>query len=186
VSGAGVALERVAVVIAALALAIGLIAVLSGFFAGRDQAGVGGSSSPPGQAYRDLGHRHLPPSRPDPAYDSDPPTSGPHHVVAIRRDRVALDDDQLLQALEVGDVVIFYGQRTPPAGVGTLARKLAPRFSPALASSGQAVVLAPRPGVRGLVAVAWDHILRAPSASDPALRAFVSFWLGRGAPSRCC
>jgi hypothetical protein len=33
-----------------------------------------------------------------------------------------------------------------------------------------------------VVALAWAHLLRVRDASDPALREFVGFWLGRGAP----
>ena len=44
-------LERVVVVVVALALAVGLIAVLSGYFADRDQAGI-------------TTVRHAPPSAP--------------------------------------------------------------------------------------------------------------------------
>jgi hypothetical protein len=65
----------------------------------------------------------------------------------------------------------------------TLARSLADPFSPALARSGQAVILTPRPGVTGLIALAWAHMLRAGSVRDPALRQFIAYWLGRGAGS---
>ena len=44
------ALERVAIVVASLALSFGLIALLSGFFAGRDQAGVAITQTGPGSA----------------------------------------------------------------------------------------------------------------------------------------
>ena len=44
-------LERVAIVLVSLALAVGLIAVLSGYFADRDQAGI-------------TTVRHAPPSAP--------------------------------------------------------------------------------------------------------------------------
>jgi hypothetical protein len=59
---------------------------------------------------------------------------------------------------------------------------MAPPFTPALAAAGDAVILAPRRGTAGVVALAWAHLLRVRDASDPALREFVGFWLGRGAP----
>ena len=179
-------LERVAIVVASLALSIGLIALLSGIFAGRDQAGVSGGSSGPGQAFTDLGHRTLAPGQPHPRYNSDPPTSGAHVPAAVTRDEAPLTDDQLLQALQVGDVVMPYGgppARRPPAGLEQFARSVAPPVTPALAATGDAVILAPRPGTAGVVALAWAHLLRAASPSDPALRQFVGFWLGRGAPA---
>ncbi len=175
-------LELAAIGIASLVLSIGLIALLSGFFAGRDQAGVSGAGSVAGQTYADLGHAALKPGQPRPRYDSNPPTSGAHIPEAVVRDGVPLNNDQLLQALELGDVVIFYDTRTPPPGLAALARSAAPPFSPALAATGGAVILAPRPGTRGLVGLAWAHLVNVRGVSDPALGQFASFWLGRGAP----
>jgi Protein of unknown function (DUF3105) len=175
-------LERVAILLASLALSVGLIVLLSGFFAGRDQAGVSGGATGPGQAFADLGHATLRPGQARPAYDSTPPTSGAHVPVAVTRDQAALTDDQLLSALEVGDVVIVYGGSRPPAGLERFARAAAPPFSPALAATGDAVILARRPGTAGTVALAWAHLLRVRAPSDPALGQFTGFWLGRGAP----
>jgi Protein of unknown function (DUF3105) len=174
--------ERLAILLASIALSVGLIVLLSGFFAGRDQAGVSGGVSGPGQAFADLGHATLRPGQPRPAYDSSPPTSGAHVPVAVTRDQVALSDDQLLSALEVGDVVIVYGGSRPPAGLERIARAAAPPFTPALAATGDAVILARRPAATGVVALAWAHLVRVQAASDPALGQFVGFWLGRGAP----
>lgn len=175
-------LERVAIVVASLALSVGLIILLSGYFAGRDQAGVSGGSSGPGQAFTDLGHRALAPGQPRPHYNSNPPTSGAHVRAYVTRNEVALTDDQLLQALQVGDVVIVYGSRRPPAGLEQFARSQAPPVTAALAATGDAVILAPRPGTAGIVALAWAHLLRVHQPSDPALGQFVGYWLGRGAP----
>ena len=177
-------LERVAIVVASLALSIGLIAVLSGFFAGRDAAGVSGAATQIGKQYPDLGHAHLQPGQPHPVYNSDPPTSGAHIPEPILLDRNVLNDDQLLEALEVGDVVIMYGTRNPPAGLNALARSLAPPFSTAIAEAGQAIVLARRPGTAGLIALAWTRMLRVASANDPLLRGFLQEWLSRGAPGQ--
>jgi uncharacterized protein DUF3105 len=183
VSRTAVALERLAIALASLALSVGLIALLSGYFAGHDAAGVAGSAIAPGQPFADLGHRHLLPGQPASAYDSVPPTSGAHHVVAITRDQSPLSDDQLLTALEAGDVVVLYPPPRPPAALRTLAAQLAPTFSPGLAAAGQALILAPRLGVKGLVALGWAHLFRAGSATDPGLAQFITYWLGRGATS---
>ena len=177
-------LERVAIVVASLVLSIGLIAVLSGFFAGRDAAGVSGATTQIGKQYPDLGHAHLQPGQPHPVYNSDPPTSGAHIPEPILLDRNVLNDDQLLEALEDGDVVFMYGSDRPPAELVALARSEAGPFSPALAAAGQAVILARRPGTNGVMAVAWTHLLHLRTAADPALRAFIRQWLGRGAPAR--
>ena len=175
-------IEVLAIVIASLALSVGLIVLVSGYFTSRDQAGVSGGSDAPGQAYADLGHGVLRPGEPRPAYNSNPPTSGAHLPAAVTRDGVALSDDQLLQALEVGDVVIFYGTRQPPAGLEAFTHTVAPAFTPALAAIGETVIVAPRAGTDGLTAVAWAHLLSVQGPSSPGLGDFVSFWLGRGAP----
>jgi len=171
-----------AIAVASLVLSVGLIVLLSGYFAGRDQPGVSGAGTGPGQAFADLGHGVLAPGQPRPAYNSDPPTSGAHLAAAVTSDGVPLTDDQLLGALQEGDVVIFYGTRQPPAGLEQLAHSVAPSFTPALAAIGETVIVAPRPGTVGLVAAAWTHLLRVPGPTDPQLREFVGFWLGRGAP----
>jgi hypothetical protein len=176
------ALERVAIVVASLALSFGLIAVLSGFFAGRDQAGVSARIDGPGQAFPDLGHAHLRPGQPRPRYDSDPPTSGAHVPEPVLYDERRLNDDQLLEALELGNVLIMYGGRRPPPALRRLALSVAPPFSPGLAAAGQAVILASRPGTRGLLGLAWAHEISVRGARDPQLRQFVQFWLGRSAP----
>lgn len=175
-------IERLLIVAAALALSIGVIALLSGgLLAGRDSPGVAGGDSGPGVHYRDQGHAVLRPSDPKPSYNSDPPTSGPHVPQGIARNGARLTNDQLLQALQVGDVVLMYGTRKPPSGLAALAHSVAPPFTPALAASGGSVILAYRPGTEGVVGLAWTHMLRAGSAADPALLNFAQFWLGRGA-----
>ncbi len=174
-------LEWAAIAVASLAIAIGAIALLSGFFTSRDQAGVSGAGGVPGIAFRDLGAAHLESGQPHPAYDSNPPTSGAHVPEPVSADNQQLNDDQILQALEVGDVVILYDTPNPPSGLEATARSIAGPFSPALAASGQAVILARRPGIRGLVVLAWAHAVQVGSPQDPLLREFAQYWLGRGA-----
>ncbi len=171
--------------VVSVAIAVGVIAVLSGgLLAGRDNPGVSDAPGGPGVRFHDQGDTYLRPGRPRPAYDSRPPTSGAHVPTAVTRDGSVLSDDQLLQALSVGDVVLVYGTRRPPAGLRALADATAPPFTVPLATSGQAVILARRPGTPGVIGLAWAHMLRVAGPSDPALRAFVGFWLGRGAPHR--
>lgn len=173
-------LERLAIVVASLVISIGVIALLSGgLLAGRDNPGVSTGQATPGTPFADQGDLHLRAGERRPAYDSNPPTSGPHVPVAVGRDGAALSDDQLLQALEMGDVVFMYGTPQPPRGLPEIAQAVGGRFSPDLAASGQAVILARRPGTRGIVALAWTRMLR--TLSGPELRAFAQYWLGRGA-----
>jgi len=178
-------LERVAIVVVSLALSIGVIAVMSGgLLAGRDQPGVSGGGGGLGDQFRDLGHAHLRPGELRPAYNSNPPTSGAHVPEPVLRDRSELSDDQLLQALEVGDVVFMYGTDAPPPGLVALARTVAAPFTPALAAAGQAVILARRSGVDGVLGLAWTRIVHVSAANDPLLGSFASAWLGHGAPGR--
>jgi hypothetical protein len=174
------ALEWAAIAVASLAVAFGAIALLSGFFAGRDQAGLSGTGSVPGLTFADLGDAHLSPGQQHPRYDSSPPTSGAHVPEPIGADGQQLSDDQLLEALELGDVVLMYGTPSPPPGLRPLVGSVAAPFTPALAATGQAVVLAHRAGIAGVVGLAWTHMVRVARPSDPLLRSFIDYWLGRG------
>lgn len=176
------AFERVAIVVVSLAIAVAVIVLLSGGpLTGGDNPGITGPASIIGTQYRDLGDGTLSASSQPPHYDSQPPTSGPHLPVAVRHDDATLSDNQLLQALALGDVVVMYGTRTPPRNLRALAASVAAPFTPALAAAGQAVILAHRPGTPGLLGVAWTRLVHVRSAVDPQLRSFILYWLGRGA-----
>jgi hypothetical protein len=175
-------LERVAIGVVSLALSVGLIALLSGYFAGQDPANISGGSVDVGLKFRDLGHRHLAPGELRPSYDSNPPTSGAHIPQPLTSANGSLNDNQLLQALEVGDVVFAYGTPSAPPGLEQLAHSIGGRFSPALAAAGQTVILDHRAGTRGVIALAWTRMLQVRSAADPSLKVFAQELLGRGAP----
>jgi len=174
------ALRRVGVIVAIVVLAVGGVAAGVLFFSSRDKSNVPPAVGP-GQTFADQGNRHLTAgAKPGVAYDSTPPTSGPHAVKTIRRDGERIDADQLLSALELGNVVLLYpGPGRPPAALRALQDADSGVLDPALLSTGQQVVLARYAGVNGVVAVAWRHLLAVPSAGDPRLKAFVDFWLGR-------
>lgn len=178
------ALEWIAIVVVSLAIAAGAIALLSGYFAGQDEPGLTGSSAGPGIAVKDMGDAHLRPGQRPPRYDSNPPTSGPHVPVAVRKDDTALSNNQLLQALELGNVVLVYGSPTPPAALRRVARAAAAPFTPALAAAGQAVILSRRAGASGVVGLAWAHLVHVATPAAAPLRLFIQYWLGRGAPGR--
>ena len=182
--------RRAAGVIATAVVAVAGGVALLLFFVSRDDAPVNKGGDPqtevkgPGQAFTDLGDEHVsPPEAGKAKYNSNPPTSGPHVPAPIPRDRVVLSDDQILHALEDGNVVIVYGKRKAPKPLRQLAEDVSGGpFDPALVQAGQSVILARRKGTDGVVALAWRHLLRAPSADDPELTRFAEFWLGRGAP----
>jgi hypothetical protein len=177
-------LERGAVVLASLPVSVGVIALLSGGLAGgRDNPGISvNGGSVPGTAYPDQGDRHLAAGDPRPSYNSDPPTSGAHVPLRVSTNGAEISDDQLLQALSLGDVVFLYSSTAPPRGLQAIADQVAPRFTPALAADGQTVILARRANLSTITAVAWTHMLRSDSADD--LRTFATHWLGRGATGR--
>jgi hypothetical protein len=112
---------------------------------------------------------------------NDPPTSGPHRDRSVLHDAIRLSNDQLLTVLELGDVVLAYDPHTPAGPLRRLQRRVSGRYDPELAGAGQMVLLDPRPGVHGVIALAWRRRLRAASPRDPQLEAFAQAWLGRGA-----
>jgi hypothetical protein len=171
------ALRRAGLVVLLVLLGIGGIAAALLFFASRDQSKVTPAQGP-GQVFADQGHAHA--SRAGFAYASTPPTSGPHAIKTIPRDGTRIDADQLLTALELGNVVVLYpGPGEPPAALRALQDAESGPLDPALLQTGNQVVLARYAGVNGIVAAAWRHLQPASSAADPRLKAFVDFWLGR-------
>jgi len=156
-------LRRLGLTLLTLVVALGGFVLVLLFFESRDDSQVPDGASgadAPGQVVRD----QLRPQTP----------------ASIRRDGIQLSEDQLLHALELGDVVLVYGgARSPPPQLRALQEQVSGPFDPVLAANGAAVVLAYRPGTDGVVALAWQRILRAQSASDPALETFADYWLGR-------
>ena len=169
-------MRRAAVVVAAGAAAIGVLLLVVLVLSGRDKAPVQ-TVQGPGEAFHDQCAAH---ERTDPStYNSDPPTNGPHLPRVPAREQLT-DDDELLQALELGDVVILYPQRRPPAALRRLQDDLSGPFDRDVAAAGQAVILSRDPAIKQITGLAWRHRLRADSADDPRLRAFADFWLGKG------
>lgn len=162
-----------ALVIAAAAVAFSL------FAATRDPSRVGVVEGP-GEALTNQCASHLAP----PAgfeYSSQPPTSGPHEPRLPTGDERRLADDELLHALELGNVAIAYDSRRPPPELRALREKLAGDFDVELAAAGQAVLLVRHSAADGVTALAWNRRLNAEDPADPALREFAEYWLGRGA-----
>jgi hypothetical protein len=165
-----------AVAIVAAAACVGLISLL----ASRDSGEVGETSGP-GVLEPDRGAQRVGADAPQtPASaPADPPTSGPHKAAPVSKDEMALSDDQLLEALQLGNVVLTYPDAKPPAALVALQRDVAGPFDPSLAAAGQAVIVARRPGA-GVLGLAWRRKLVASGPSDPALREFAEAWLGQG------
>jgi hypothetical protein len=162
-----------ALAIAGLAAAACLVLIT--ILANRDSSGVTKASGP-GTLEPDRGSAHVSGPRTPASPPDDPPTSGPHRPEAVTRDGVPLSDDQLLEALHLGNVVFAYDGS--PAELKKIQDEISGPFDPELAAAGQAVILDRRPGVKGVIALAWRRELR---SGDPGrLREFADAWLGQG------
>ena len=145
-----------------LPLATGLLIIVGGvgglilFLQSRDEAEIEAEAAGPGKV--------------------DPELSGAHEPDLVTRDAQRLTRDQLLQALDLGNVVLTFPGAQPPPELRALQEDLSGRFDAELAANGLAVILARGDGLEGL---AWEHRLAVDDPGDPALREFVEHWLGR-------
>jgi hypothetical protein len=160
-------LRRALLVVLGVVLAIAGVAAVGLIVSSRDDSQVAAAPSGPGEVQPE---------------GADPPASGPHRNDLVTRDRRPITDDQLVRALELGNVVILYDRSAPPPALVKLQEEVAGPFDAELAAAGQAVILARRAGSGPATALAWKRILRADDPADPALREFAEFWLGRGIP----
>jgi hypothetical protein len=159
-------LRRLGLVAVGAVLAVGGLIALAVAFNARDDAGLSGAAQGPGELQPEGG--------------GEWPTSGSHERALVTRDRRELTDDQILTALEQGNVVILYERAEPGADLVRLQREVAGPFDAEVAAAGQAVILARRAGAGPATALAWRRVLEAPDAADPRLREFAEAWLGRG------
>ena len=165
------------ILLAVLVLAAGLIGLVLAFSA-RDESQIAAAPAGPGELQPDHGARHLADGEGATTLPPVPPTSGPHHPEPITQERRELTADQIIHALELGNVVILYGARRPPAAIERVQEEVAGSFDAELAAAGQAVILAPWDGADPAIALAWRRVLE---TGDPAaLREFAEGWLGRG------
>jgi hypothetical protein len=119
-------------------------------------------------------------------------TTGPGEKVAARcpdlaqsitHDARPLSENQVQQAVSLGNVVLRYHGSKPPAALRALQDQLTGPFDAEIAAAGQAVILAG--GGQTVEALAWGRRLRARTPDDPQLRTFAEAWLGEGAPKPC-
>jgi hypothetical protein len=156
-------LRRLGVGLLTLLVALGGFVLVLLFFEGRDSSQVDKAANAPGRPVPDQQRAQAP--------------------AAIRRDGTRLSRDQILHALQLGDVVLLYGTSAPPPALRALQQRVSGPFDPVLAANGAAVVLGSKAGASGVTALAWQRTLHAQSPSDPALETFADYWLGRGAGS---
>ena len=134
------------VLLGTVLVAGGIFALLLAFNA-RDDAGVGGGApAGPGALQPDRGSRHLDSTQHIPLEGlTDPPTSGAHHARLPTREG-RLSPDEILHALELGDVILFYDAKRPPAPLLALQRDVSGPFDAEVAAAGQQIILARRAG----------------------------------------
>lgn len=129
----------------------------------------------PGRAVDIMDSPHIAPTRADSiAYNSSPPTSGPHFAFPVATgvyDR-SVAEGLTIHAMEHGHVVIQYAPSTPDQEVDRLA-SLARRY-------GADVVLAPYPPLRqGIALTAWGRIDLLDIVEESRVAAFVEAHRGR-------
>ncbi len=151
------------VLVGVVIVAAGLFGLLT-LFNDRDSADVGAQTAGPGAFEEQPG---------------DPPTSATSATKPPLREGT-LSDDAIVGALALGNVVLVYGSPKPPPELEQMREDATGPFDPELAAAGQMAVLVRRPGVEEIQALAWQHRLQTGDPTDPALRDFVDFWLGKG------
>jgi hypothetical protein len=167
-------LRRAGLVAAGVLVAVAGLIGLALAFNARDDPELARAPEGPGELQPDRGAEHD-----GPAQVTDPwPTSGGHRPERITRDRRELTDDQILHALELGNVVILYEE--PDPALEAVQRDVAGPFDAELAAAGQAVILARREGAGPATALAWRRVLQAEDPRDPRIQEFAEAWLGRG------
>ena len=177
-------MRRLVVLLLGTAVGAGGVYALVLAFNARDDAGVGGSApAGPGELQPNRGSRHLESTQHVPLESlTDPPTSGAHHDRLPSREG-RLSPDEILHSLELGDVILFYDAKRPPAALRALQREVSGPFDAEVAAAGQQVILARRPSrppTGAVTAAAWRRLLRADDPADPRLREFAEAWIGRG------
>jgi len=79
-----------------------------------------------------------------------------------------------------GNVVLLHSDERLTLALRRLAENIAGPPDPAVTQAGQAVLVQQRPNLQAPVtAVTATRMLEASGPDDPALRAFVEYWLGR-------
>jgi hypothetical protein len=80
-------------------------------------------------AYPELGREHIPDGDPRPAYNSNPPTSGPHYADPAAEDFYdkEIPDEYLVHNLEHGDVWIAYHPRVSSEVTDALKKYVGPK-----------------------------------------------------------
>lgn len=160
---------------ALVVLLAGRYEVLFGSAAGSAAGGLREAPCLPGEPMPIMDSPHISPAEADAvAYNSLPPTSGPHFSFPLATGSYPnpVPGGLSVHALEHGHVVIQYAPGTPDGEVADLTR-LAKRY-------GADVVLAPYPGLeRGIALTAWGRIDTLDGYDEERITRFVERLRGR-------
>ena len=138
----------------------------------------------PGQQFANMGQAHIPQGTPAPAYNSSPPTSGPHSSTARwgRHTTEILEINQV-HNLEHGGVLIQYNCSRLPEGrsCSDLRGKLQGILAKAQAANGHKFILAPYGKQPRPVAVtAWTWLQYFDEADEAGILAFADAHYNNG------
>jgi hypothetical protein len=132
----------------------------------------------PGEQFPNLGQDHIEASTPV-AYNSDPPTSGPHLGTPSRWGILdgPVDDRALVHNLEHGGVVVYYN---PASVTGADLTRLKAQVSELL-HVNQRIILVPRPTLNTAMALtAWTYLQRLDSYDPGEVEDFFDAHVGKG------
>ena len=154
---------------------VAAIIIASGLWLWRETADA--IESQPGTSVPDLGNLHITEGTRSPtAYNSTPPTSGPHYPFLARWGvhTEPLPDELQVHNLEDGGVVIQYRCDEP---CPELVEQLTAAGQPYLSSPHPYVVLAPYPEMENRIALtAWGRIDRFEEFDEERIRRFIEVY----------
>lgn len=132
----------------------------------------------PGERIPDLGQEHVPETDRI-TYNSNPPTSGPHHQVWAQWGiyNEAPIDEQLVHNLEHGGVIVSYN----PAQIqGDTLEQLRQQVE-TLSQTNPRIILTPRPTLDAAIALtAWTYLQTLDRYNPAAINAFYQAHIARG------
>jgi hypothetical protein len=138
----------------------------------------------PGQEFADMGRRHIPPGTPAPAYNSSPPTSGPHANEARWGEHgEEIPEINQVHNLEHGGILIQYNCTRLPAGQGcdVLRSGLRAAFQKARREIDRKIVLAPYAKMRRTIALtAWTRLQYLDAPDEAAILRFAEAHIDNG------
>lgn len=133
-----------------------------------------GIANLPGIVVNDQGRDHKPSTKNDKfAYNSYPPTSGPHDVEWIKPGiyNTPQDKYKLIHSLEHGYVVIHYNYQSLEKTLAEFGNKMGMKK----------LIVTPDPQIKfPVVLTAWNRILEMPSFDEKMATNFVNSFRGKG------